>query len=123
MMETLSAILNLKTSKGRKIRALDPIGKGRALITVMADQRFAVNGFANKNLREALASYHQFEGKSKKQLSGAITQLIRMMRDHGLIHKLSCQYQYRLTPQGQKITALVQAALAAFTKRLLDYAA
>ena len=66
MIETLSPILNRKTIKGRKISALDPMGKDRMLLTAMADQRFVVNGFSNKNLREVLVNHHQFDGKSKK---------------------------------------------------------
>ena len=101
MIKTLSPILNRKTIKGRKVRALDPMGKDR----------------------KVLAGYHQFENKSKKQLSGAATRLIRLMRDHGLIRKLPSQHLYRMTPQGQKITVLIQAALAASTKEILDCAA
>ena len=117
MVETLSPILNRKTIKGRKVRALNPMGKDREVLRTIADQRFAVNGFSNKNLREILAGHHQFGNKSKKQLSGAVTRLIRLMRDHGLIRKLPGQHRYRMTPQGQKITALIQAALAASKRK------
>ena len=61
------------------------MGKDREVLTTIADQRFAVNGFSNKNLREILAGHHQFGNKSKKQLSGAVTCFIRLMRDHRLI--------------------------------------
>ena len=81
------------------------------------------DGFPNKNLREILASHHQFGDKSKKQLSGAVTRLIRLIRDHRLIRKLPGQHRYRMTSQGQKITALIQVALAASTKEILDCAA
>ena len=123
MIKTLSPILNRKTIKGRKVRALDPMGKDREVLTTIADQRFAVNGFSSKNLREILASHHQFGNKIKKQLSGAVTRLIRLMRDHRLIRKLPGQHRYRMTSQGQKIAALIQTPLAASTKEILDYAA
>ena len=37
MIKTLSPIFNRKTIKGRKVRALDPIGKDREVFTTIAD--------------------------------------------------------------------------------------
>ena len=94
--------------------------KDKGFLTTIADQRFPMNEFFNKNLREILADHHQFGNKSKKQLSGAVTRLIRLMRDHRLIRKLPGQHRYRMTSQRQKIIALIQAALAASKKEILD---
>ncbi|MBF0235773.1 MAG: hypothetical protein HQK65_22460 [Desulfamplus sp.] len=123
MKDVLAPVLGRKTIKRRKIRPIDPIGKDREFLAAIADQRFVVNGFSNKDLREVLTTSPRFSQKTEKQISGAITRLIRLMRDHSLIRKLPRQNRYRLTTQGQKITTLVMAALAASTKDLLDHAA
>lgn len=123
MKTVLDQVVRKKTCNGRRVRALDPFGKDRDFLATISDPVFAVSGFTNKDLRQLLASNRRFVGKTEKQVSGAITRLIRLMRDHGMIRKYPRQHRYQLTTRGREITTLVHAALSASTKALADIAA
>ena len=108
---------------GRSVRALDPTGKDLALLKAIADPRFAVGGFCNKDLRQLLAEEPRYAGKTKKQRSGMTTRALRLLRDHGVIRKLPRSWRYQVTVKGRSLVTNLQAALTASTEELTRIAA
>ena len=58
-----------RRKEGRRIRALDPIGKDRALLQAISDPKLSISGITNKVLREKLQGKHGYDGRTEKQLS------------------------------------------------------
>jgi len=108
---------------GRRVRALDPLGKDRALLQAIADPALGISGITNKALQGALGGTPWANGKKDKALSARISRHLRLLRDHGVIRKLPNQRKYQLTERGRRLTSVVSALLGASTQQLLDMAA
>ena len=119
----LKTVTQRKRKRGRSIRGLVPTGKDLDLLTAIADPRFTVGGFCNKDLRSLLSDSERYVGKTDKQQSGMTTRAIRLLRDHGVIRKLPKRRRYRLTSSGRQLVTALQAALAASTEELTAIAA
>ena len=109
--------------QGKKIRALDLLGKDREFLQAVSDLKFDVEAITNQALQQKLLSSPWAKGMTGKQLSARISRHLRLLRDHSLIRKLPNQRKYILTDKGQKLTTALNAALAASTQDLLKSAA
>ena len=122
LKDVLDPIVKSKTKNDRSVRGLEPFGKDRGVLNAISNGKFIVSGFTNKDLRELLSSSNQFKGKDGKQLSGFVTRMIRLMRDHSLIQKYPKQHRYQLNKSGRQLALLINAALSASTQKLSDIA-
>jgi hypothetical protein len=111
------------TQNGRPYRALDPTGKDRELLQLIADPAFRISGLTNKMLRQHLTHTRMAKGCTDKQLATKITRCFRLLRAHGIIRKLPRQNRYQLTLKGVKLSNLLNAFLAASTEKLMKLAA
>jgi len=119
----LATVTKRKRKRKRSVRALEPTGKDLELLNAIADPRFTVGGFCNKDLREILAATERYEGKTEKQRSGMTTRSIRLLRDHGVIRRLPKRRRYQLTSRGRQLVTALQAVLAVSTEELTALAA
>jgi len=123
LRSVLESVTQRKRKRGRSVRALDPTGKDLQLLNAIADPRFAIGGFANKDLRALLVDTIRYAHKTEKQRSGITSRSIRLLRDHGVVRKLPKSRRYQLTPHGRQLVTALQAALAASTEQLMAIAA
>lgn len=119
----LAAFTQRKRKRGRSVRGLEPTGKDLELIKAIADPRFTVAGFSNKDLRQLLATNPRYAGKTDRQRSGMTTRSLRLLRDHGVIRRLPKARRYQLTRDGRALVTAIRAALAASTQELARIAA
>lgn len=119
----LQNVTSRKRKRGRSVRALEPTGKDLALLSAIADPRFTVTGFQNKDIRLSLASDPRYSGKTGKQRSGMTTRSFRLLRDHGVIRRLPKSRKYKLTASGRQLVTALLAALSASTQELTKIAA
>jgi len=88
----------------RPYRALRPISQeDAALFQAVLSGKFLLKGFTNRDLRESLALDKPRDPATARRLSGRITRLLRLMRAHGLIRKVSGTRYYRVTSAGHSI--------------------
>lgn len=90
---------------GRPYRPLRPITREEAaLFRVILRGEFALRGFENKDLRRhlCLAADHANPLRRRKA-SGRMTRLLRLLRAHGLIRKVSGTRYYRVTTKGHRV--------------------
>ena len=111
------------THAGRRVRALDPLGKDRALLLAVADPALVVAGITNAALQRTLGGTPWANGKTATALSARISRHLRLLRAHGIIRKLPKQRKYQLTEKGRHLTTLVSVLLGASTEQLLEMAA
>ena len=123
LRSVLDSVTTRKRKRGRSVRALEPTAKDLDFLTAIADPRFTVSGFCNKQLRQLLVDTHRYAGKTDKQRSGITTRSIRLLRDHGVVRRLPKVRRYQLTARGRQLVTALLAALAASTEQLTDMAA
>jgi hypothetical protein len=93
-----------KIQNKRRFRPLRPISPEDAnLFKAIMQGRFLLQGFTNKDLRRALIPNKQFSVLPLKRLSSRVSRLLRLLRAHGLIQKVSHTRLYRITQKGHQI--------------------
>lgn len=108
---------------GRPFRALrlsDPADL--ALLAAIARGEFVTAGFRNRDLRPLLYAPPQTDAHARR-LSGKVSRLLRLLRAHGIIRKISKTHRYQLTQRGRLLTAAVRATRDASIQQLLRDAA
>jgi len=113
LTEVAEAVCRPVTWQGKRARALNPLAAEDArLLQAVNRGEFAINGFRNRDLRALW-----FDNASKppppaeqRRQAGAITRKLRLLRAHGLIHKIPKTHRYQLSPHGREI---INALLAA----------
>ncbi|MCD6294904.1 MAG: hypothetical protein J7M20_08315, partial [Deltaproteobacteria bacterium] len=121
--DILAPITQRRKTGGRTVRAIDPIGKDNAILNAISDPKFTVAGFKNSDIRDLLCDQPLYAKKTEKQLSGVVTRIFRILRDHGLIRKLPKQHRYILTRKGRQIATAIQVVLASSNQELMKLAA
>jgi hypothetical protein len=111
------------TRDGRRVRALEPLGKDRELLLAIGDPKHGVNGCSNTELRTVLGQQPWGKGYTDRQLSARISRHLCLLRNHGLIRKMPRQNRYQLTDAGRRLTTALAVALKASTQELMKIAA
>jgi hypothetical protein len=89
---------------GRPYRGLRPITvEETALFDAILRGEHLVQGFRNKDLHRQLGHGEVTDSKLRRQASGRITRLLRLLRAHGLIRKVAKTNYYRITPKGHHV--------------------
>lgn len=106
--------------KGRTARALNPLAEDDAtLLQAISRGEFQLQGFRNRDLRALLFGDPPTDEKQKRSQTGKVTRLIRLLRAHGLVHKVSRTHRYIVSPNGRQI---INALLAARSASIHDLA-
>jgi hypothetical protein len=59
----------------------------------------------------------------RRRRAAAVTRQLRLLRAHGLIHKVPKTHRYVVSPEGRKVITAVRAARRASTEQLVSMAA
>jgi hypothetical protein len=98
----------------QRVRALNPLGEAdAALLAAVGDGAWVVNGFRNRDLRQRLYGEEPSDAAEQRRQSARVTRQIRLLRGHGLVHKVPKTHRYQVTAAGRlAITALLAARQA-----------
>jgi hypothetical protein len=109
--------------ENRRYRALNPWSPQDAkLLEIINRGEFAVNGFRNRDIRQLYFQRRSDPRQLKRQV-GQMSRLLRLLRAHGLIKKVSRTHRYVLTVQGRTAITAVMAARNADADQLTKLAA
>jgi hypothetical protein len=105
--------------QGKRSRALNPLAAedGRLLEAVNRGE-FAINGFRNRDLRGLWYPKPASDEAEARRRSAAISRKLRLLRAHGLIHKIPKTHRYQLSPHGREVINALLAARQASTAEL-----
>jgi hypothetical protein len=94
----------------RRLRALNPLAAAdAALLEAVSRHEFLINGLRNRDLRQLLYGDKATAVEQRRQ-SAAVTRQLRLLRAHGLIHKVPKTHRYMVSESGRRaITALLAA--------------
>jgi hypothetical protein len=108
----------------RKVRAINPLASDdAALLTAVLDPKFTVNGLRNRDLVAMLWSSPAKNDTERRRRSARVTRQIRLLRAHGLIHKVPKTHRYTVSDTGRKTVTALLAARNANTEFLTTNAA
>jgi hypothetical protein len=94
----------------RRARAMNPLtGKDNTLLRAIARGEFLIQGFRNRDLREAIYSTAPSAGEARRQ-AAAVTRQLAMLLAHGIIVKVLKSHRYHLSAAGRRIVTALQAA-------------
>jgi len=102
--DLVSCICKPTTWNGHRVRALRPWEQNDLdLFRAVTRGEFSINGFRNRDLQALLFQGLPNSPQERRRRSGHISRLLRILRAHHLIRKVSKSYRYVLTPKGRDI--------------------
>lgn len=110
-----------KPREKRKVRALNPWSKEDAtLLKAVSDPKWLVTGIRNRDLVSVLYQEESEDPVEKRRRSARVTRLIRLLRAHGILHKVPRTHRYQINGKAQ---SAIVALLAAANTKVEDLAA
>ncbi len=108
----------------RKVRALNPWSpEDAALLRAITDPKWMVTGIRNRDLVAVLYPMEANDATEKRRRSARVTRLLRLLRGHGLLHKVPKTHRYQISAHTRSIVAALLAAAAANAAELTAQAA
>jgi hypothetical protein len=105
----------------QRVRGLNPLAADdAALLAAVARGEFVLNGLRNRDLVKLLYPPTTEDPKEQRRRSAAVTRKLRLLRAHGLLHKVPHTHRYQVSPKGRQTIAAVLAAREASVKTLTD---
>jgi hypothetical protein len=102
----LDPVSQRKIHCGRPYRALRPIDPEEAkLFAILTDGKFLLQGFRNADLRRKLYPQAATDALQRQKASARISRVLRLLRAHGLVRKVSATFYYRITKHGHCVMA------------------
>lgn len=112
------------TWHGHRVRGLRLFAPGdAALLQAVARGEFTINGLRNRNLQQLLFSHAPANEQEKRRRSGWVSRRLRLLRAHGVLHKVPHTHRYQVSEQGRKAITALLAAGNARASDLIDQAA
>lgn len=109
--------------KGQRVRGLNLLGaQDAALLAAIGRGEFVINGFRNRDLQGLLFAQTTQDPKEQRRRSGQVTRKLRMLRAHGLAHKVPHTHRYQVSDKGRQLIAALHAAREADTRKLANAA-
>jgi hypothetical protein len=116
LAELAAAVCRPVLKPGRRARALNPLAEEDGRLLEAGNRgEFTLNGFRNRDLRGLLFPKSPADETEQRQQSGAITRKLRLLRAHGLIHKVAKTHRYQLSPHGREVINTLLIARQAST--------
>jgi hypothetical protein len=118
LAELAQAVCEPVSWQGKRARGLNPLAaKDARLLEAVNRGEFAINGFRNRDLRGLLFPKPPTDQAEQRRQSAAITRTLRLLRAHGLVHKVAKTHRYQVSPHGREIiNALLAARQASIAK-------
>jgi hypothetical protein len=111
------------TTRPRRVRALNPLAApDAALLKAVSRHEFLINGLRNRDLRGLLFGEAVASASEQRKQSAAVTRKLRLLRAHGLIHKVPKTHRYVVSEPGRKAITALLAAGNASTEQLISSA-
>lgn len=105
--QVLDPVSRRVVRNGRPYRPLHPMTPEEAKVfRAILRGEFTIRGFENKDLRRHLCpGADEQDPIRRRRASGRVTRLLRLLRAHGLIRKVSGTRYYRVTDKGHRVMA------------------
>jgi hypothetical protein len=109
--------------KGRSVRALRPFAENRAWLEAVSRGEFTLNGFRNRDLQRIFFPQAAPTPEEARRRAARVGYRLRLLRDHGLIRKVTGTHRYQLTASSRKVITALLTALHSTVRQLTSLAA
>jgi len=117
--ELLDGVSRRVVKAKRPYRPLRPVSPEEAKVfRAVLRGEFLLRGFTNSDLRQGLGQDQAADERQRRRQSGRTTRLLRLLRAHRLIRKVSGTRYYRVTDHGQRVMGAALAVRAADVAQL-----
>jgi hypothetical protein len=107
------------TWKGKRVRGLNLLAEDDAALLAAAGRgEFLVSGLRNRDLQALLYDKPTDDPAQRRRRCGQVTRKLRMLRAHGLVHKLPHTHRYVVSDKGRRVIAALHAAREADVDKL-----
>jgi hypothetical protein len=108
--ELLTDVCKGVTWNGRRVRGLRPLpGGDLELLQAICRGEFAIDGLRNRDLQAHLFKSAPASAAERKRRCAKVTRLLRLLRAHGILHKIPRTHRYKLAPRGRELAAAILA--------------
>jgi hypothetical protein len=122
--EILEPMEKCKQWKGRPVRALHPFSSGDgALLEIINRGEFMIGGIRNRDLRTAWFPQPTSDAADRRRRSAQTSRKLRLLRAHGILHKIPGRNLYKVSPAGRTILMMFMIARDASANQLMKKAA
>lgn len=95
---------------GKRVRGLRPLpGGDLELLQAIGRGEFALDGLRNRDLQVHLFKTEPSSADDCRRRSAKVTRLLRLLRAHGVLHKIPHTHRYKLSAHGRELAAAVLA--------------
>jgi hypothetical protein len=124
-LEQLTAAIERRVRwHGHSMRALHPFDpQDHALLEAADRGEFTLIGLRNRDLQERLYATPAKTKLERRRRSAAISRKLRLLRAHGLIHKLPHAHRYQVSHNGRLILNAILSAHCATIRQFMAPAA
>jgi hypothetical protein len=124
LQQILEPVEKRKQWKGRPVRALHPFSaEDSALLEIVSRGEFMIRGICNRDVRDALFPSPAPNAQEAKRRSALISRKLRLLRAHGILHKVSGRNLHQVSGTGRTILTTFMIAREASAKQLMKKAA
>ena len=107
------------TWKGKRVRGLNLLGPDDAALLEAAGRgEFLISGLRNRDLQALLFAKPTDDPAEKRRRCAQVTRKLRMLRAHGLVHKVPHSHRYMVSEKGRRVIAALHAAREADVEKL-----
>jgi hypothetical protein len=122
--QLLRAVCRSTTHNGKRVRGLRPWAATEvALFRAVCRGEFCLNGLRNRDLQPLLFATPSSCLKEQRRRSAHISYLLRVLREHGVLHKIPKTHRYKVSPAGRDLLTAVLCAHQASAEKLTRLAA
>jgi len=118
LSEVLASALKPTKLHQQRIRALAPWSDDLALLQAVAAGEHLTAGFRNRDIVARLFPQLGDDERARKKASSKVTRLLRILRAHAIIRRVTGTHRYLLTATGQCLTTAVFATREASIAKL-----
>jgi len=112
------------THNGKRLRGLRPWSPDEVvLFQAISRGEFCINGLRNRDLQPLLFPSSPASSNEQRRRSARVSYLLRILRAHGILHKIPKSHRYRVSPKGRDFLAAVITAHQASVQQLTRMAA
>lgn len=106
------------TWQGKRARGLNLLGEDATVLLGLGGGEFLINGFRNRDVQALRFGAPATEAAERRRRSGQVTRTLRLLRAHGLIHKVPRTHRYLVSEKGRQVIAALHAAREADIQKL-----
>jgi hypothetical protein len=104
--------------KQRRVRALQPFGEDRPLLEAINHGNWLIHGIRNRDLQGVVYAEPAATPQAQRRRSAAISRKLRLLRAHGIIHKVTGTHRYHVAAEARPMLLAILTSARTSLKQI-----